>query len=166
MLDKFEAILKKFDPIFKWLCVIILGGMTLCIFLQVIFRFILKSPLTWSEEVARYLFIWMTFIGSYVGARKGQHIGVEALQKALPGVFGRALASLAHLITAAFFFIVAYFVISFWPKLSMQTSPALEIPITCVYLSMIIGSAFMCLWYILMAVKAFKKKEETEVAQA
>lgn len=164
MLDKFESVLKKIDVLFKWLCILTLGGMTVCIFLQVIFRYVLRNPLTWSEEVARYLFIWMTFVGGYVGARKGQHIGVEALQKALPGMLGKILESLANLITAVFFFIIVYNVIAFWPKLAMQTSPALEIPITCVYISMVIGSAFMCLWYVLLALKVFQKK--AEVTQA
>jgi TRAP-type C4-dicarboxylate transport system permease small subunit len=57
-----------------------------------------------------------------------------------------------------------YNVIAFWPKLALQTSPALEIPITCVYISMVIGSAFMCLWYVLLALKVFQKK--AEVTQA
>ena len=162
MIDKIETFLKKLDPLFRWLCIIILGGMTLCIFLQVIFRYVFKSPLTWSEEIARYLFIWMTFIGAYSGARQGKHIGVEALQRALPGVVGKAVTSLAHLITAAFFMIIAFNTCTAWPKLARQTSPALEIPMTCVYVSMIIGSAFICLWYILLALKVFQKKKEMQ----
>ncbi|MDO4547250.1 MAG: TRAP transporter small permease [Clostridia bacterium] len=160
MLEKFESILVKFDPVFKWMSTIILGGMTILIFIQVVFRYVFTNPLAWSEEIAKYLFIWMTFIGGYVGARQNKHIGVEALQKALPGVLGKGVKSLAYLITAAFFIIVLYNTCAYWPRLAMQTSPALEIPITFVYLSMIIGSLFMALWYILLALKVFQKKKE------
>lgn len=154
MIARIEAVLDKIDVIFKWMTAVILGGMTFVIFLQVVFRYIFKSPLAWSEELARFLFIWMTFIASYVGARKGAHIGVEALQKALPYPGGKILKTLSNLICTAFFFIIAYYTISFWPKLMTQISPALSLPMAFVYLSMIIGSAFMAFWYFILAIKA------------
>ena len=69
-------IVDKFMEVFSAL---ILGGMTLFIFAQVLARYVFKSPLAWSEEGARFMFIWMTFIAGYVGARKGQNIRVELI---------------------------------------------------------------------------------------
>lgn len=150
-----ERILDKMDVLFNWLTALIIGGMTVLIFLQVLFRFVLGSPLAWSEEIAKYLFIWMTFIAGYVGARKGKHIGVEALQNALPSIGGKLLKSIANLVSAAFFGAVIYYTLYFWQKLSIQTSPALGIPISFVYLGMLIGSGFMAIWYLLLAIKVF-----------
>ncbi|MEG2136016.1 MAG: TRAP transporter small permease, partial [Clostridia bacterium] len=122
----------------------------------VLFRFVFSSPLAWSEEIAKYLFIWMTFIAGYVGARKGRHIGVVALQNALPPLGGKLLRCLSNLISAVFFGTVIYYTIYFWSKLAMQTSPALGIPISIVYLGMLIGSGFMSVWYLILAVKSFE----------
>ena len=159
-MKRIEAIFKKIDLVFKWLSAIILGGMTLAIFLQVIFRYVFKSPLSWSEELARFLFIWMTFIAGYVGARQGKHIGVEALQNALPAMAGRMVRCLSNLLCTVFFTVVAYYAMQSWSKLMMQLSPALGVPMAFVYLSMIIGSFFMGAWYLVVAIKVLKGDQE------
>lgn len=160
-----ERILDKLDVVFKWLTIVILGGMTALIFIQVLCRFVFNSPLAWSEEIAKYLFIWMTFIAGYVGARKGKHIGVEAVQKALPPIGGKILKCVSNLVCAAFFAAVIYYTIYFWGKLAMQTSPALGIPIAFVYLGMLIGSGFMAIWYLVLAIKSFEGANEAAPAE-
>lgn len=161
-----EKVLAKLDIVFNWMTTIILGAMTALIFIQVLCRFVFNSPLAWTEEVAKYLFIWMTFIAGYVGARRGMHIGVEAVQNALPPIGGKILRCFSNLVCTAFFGAVVYYTLYFWDKLSKQTSPALGIPISIVYLGMIIGSAFMAIWYFILAIKCFEnnsgKPAETE----
>lgn len=162
-MGRIEAVFKKIDIFFKWMSALILGGMTIAIFMQVVFRYVFKSPLTWSEELARFLFIWMAFIASYVGARQGKHIGVEVLQNVLPSIAGALLKCLANLICTVFFFVVAYFTMDAWPKLMTQISPALGFPMAFVYLGMLLGSVFMGIWYFVLAVKALKKEPRQEV---
>ena len=139
-LKQIEAVLKKLDIVFHWLTAASIAVMTLLIFIQVLLRYVFNSPLAWSEEIARYLFIWMTFLAGYIGARKGKHIGVEALQNALPPFFGKVLKCLANLISAAFFGAIIYYIAFSWQKFSIQTSPATGLPISIVYLGMVIGS--------------------------
>ena len=79
--DKFFAVV---DKIFEFLSFLTLGGMTLLITIQVICRYLLNSPLGWSEELARFGFIWMTFFAGYLGARRAQHISVELVQNLFP----------------------------------------------------------------------------------
>lgn len=160
MIERIESVFRKIDILFKWLSVFTLGGMTIAIFIQVICRYALRSSLAWSEELSRFLFIWMTFIAGYVGARQGKHIGVEALQNALPRVPSIVLKFLSNIICTAFFFVVAYCTWLAWPKLMRQVSPALGLPIAYVYLCMIVGSLFMGLWYMVVAVKSVQKKSE------
>ena len=52
---------------------------------QVIARFVLKIPAPWTEETAKYAFIWMTFIGSAVAVKNGSHVKVDILENALKG---------------------------------------------------------------------------------
>ena len=151
-MQRINRVFAIIDKAFFWLAFLILGGMTAAIFLQVIFRYIVHQPLASSEELARFLFIWMTFIGGYLAARRGQHIGVELLQNMFPKMVKQAMQVLSNLIATGFFAIVSYYCIALWGKLSTQISPALELPMSFVYLGMIIGCVFMGLCYFLQAV--------------
>ncbi|WP_158625923.1 TRAP transporter small permease [Arsenicitalea aurantiaca] len=51
---------------------------------QVVFRYVLGSPLVWVEEAATYAFIWIVFLGAAVGMKRLSHIKIEALSLAMP----------------------------------------------------------------------------------
>ena len=59
-------------------------GIFLCVFVQVIFRYVLNSPFTWSEELARYLFIWCAFLGWLIATRRNSHLVVSFLFERMP----------------------------------------------------------------------------------
>ncbi len=59
-------------------------GIFLCVFAQVILRYAFNSPLTWSEELARYLFIWCAFLGWIIASRKGSHLAMTFVAERLP----------------------------------------------------------------------------------
>src|SRR4051794_20209837 len=61
------------------------------VFAQVVFRYALELPLSWSEELARYLLIYMTFIGSALLIGEKGHITVDVLVQKLPPSIGRWL---------------------------------------------------------------------------
>ncbi len=49
-------------------------AMFACVLAQVVFRYFLGSPLTWSDELARYLFVWCAFLGWVIAARRRSHL--------------------------------------------------------------------------------------------
>jgi TRAP-type C4-dicarboxylate transport system permease small subunit len=151
MINGIERILKKVDKAFEWGSALILGSMSILIFLQVFFRKVVVQPLAWSEELASFLFIWMTFIAGYVGARRGSHIGVSLIQDLCPTGVKKIMQFLSMLISSVFFGVIVYYCLKLWPKLMSQISPAIGIPMAFVYLGMIIGSAFMSIWYLISA---------------
>jgi TRAP-type transport system small permease protein len=59
-------------------------GMAVVVFLQVFFRYALNNPLSWPEEAARMLIVWLTFVGGYMAMREKKHIGFNLLVKKLP----------------------------------------------------------------------------------
>lgn len=158
IVDRIWAVI---DKLIMWLMALCFGGMTLIIFAQVIYRYVLKSPLAWSEELARYLFVWVSFIGSFVAARRNQHIGVELLVGKTKGVVRKALEAFAHLITAAFFGVILFFLVQMFPKLMLQTTSAMRIPMAIPYLGVDIGAALMMLLYLYNAVCVFVRKGDT-----
>ena len=58
--------------------------MTLVILVQVFFRYVLNNSFPWSEELARYLMVWMTFLTLPVVSRLGQHAALEIILGSLP----------------------------------------------------------------------------------
>jgi len=51
---------------------------------QIFFRVLFDWPLSWTEEVARYSFIWWVFFGAIITLREGRHLGIDALVKLFP----------------------------------------------------------------------------------
>jgi TRAP-type C4-dicarboxylate transport system permease small subunit len=160
IVNRVEGFWKFVDAVFSWLSVLTLGGMTVLIFIQVLFRYMFNSPLAWTEELARFLFIWMTFVAGVVAARRGQHIGVELIVNMLPSIGKKTIGVFAHLVSTVFFGIISFYCISLWSKLNSQLSPALLLPMAYVYLGIILGSVFMGLYYLWAAIALWLPKEE------
>ncbi len=158
---KFNIFLKSFE----YLSAATLALMTILISLQVLFRYVLNSPLAWTEELARYVFIWTTFIASFVAAVKGEHVAITMLGEKLKGLIRAELMFVANLVSSIFLFVVCYTSLAQWSKLSIQTSAALKIPISYVYLGIIIGTGFMAIWYLYLGVKVLAVEIKNKVSK-
>ncbi len=59
-------------------------ALTVIVFVQVFNRFVLKTPLAWSEDLAMLLFQWVVFLGAAVGVKRMRHFGIELVVRQLP----------------------------------------------------------------------------------
>ncbi len=78
------------------------------VFLQFFTRYVLNDSLGWTEEIARYLLIGVTFAGSVMAARKHSHIAVEFLYRWVPRPLRRVMQSVIDLVTTGFFATLAW----------------------------------------------------------
>lgn len=104
--------------------------MTLIMGMQVFSRYVMKSSLTWSEELTRYMFIWCGFLSIAYCARKKLALRVDMLLNALPKVLGKVFAVIALLIEGALFvhlFPFAYRIMDL-AVVTERLSPAMQIP--------------------------------------
>ena len=69
---------------FQHLLVLGLAVMALMVFANVVLRYAFNSGITLTEEVARFLFVWLTFIGAIVALREGTHLGMDTIVSKLP----------------------------------------------------------------------------------
>jgi TRAP-type C4-dicarboxylate transport system permease small subunit len=76
------------------LMVFLLGGMAVMVFTNVVLRYGFNTGITFSEEAARYFFVWLTFIGAVIAFRENAHLGVESFVR-LFGRSGRLVLMLA-----------------------------------------------------------------------
>lgn len=147
----------KIDFILKWFAAILLGVMALIIFAEVLSRYIFQTSIPWSEELGRFLFIWVTFVGAIIAGRNNEHIGIDFFQNILGVKLKKIVKIISLLITSFFFGMLAYLGISVFGKLMSQTSPAMELPIGIPYLGIIIGSLMLSLLYALRIVSNIKE---------
>jgi TRAP-type C4-dicarboxylate transport system permease small subunit len=115
--------------------------------LQIIFRFVLKIPASWTEETAKYAFIWMTFVGSSLGAKIQSHIRVDMFENSLKGVLRLIVNWFNQIIFLAFAVIMTVVGIGMCISLLSrpQLSPALKIPMQWIYAALPVGMGLMCI---------------------
>lgn len=134
------------DQALDTLCVLACVALVGVSFAAVIFRYVLNDSLVWSEELARYLFIWIVFLGGAIGVRERSHIAVDVL-RVRPGSRSRlALERLAQAATLAF---AALLVVPGWRFVQVgmsNYSPALEIPMGLVYLAPVVGGGLIVVY--------------------
>jgi TRAP-type C4-dicarboxylate transport system permease small subunit len=131
------------DRLVRHVVVGMVGAMTVIIILQVALRYVFLYSLSWSEEVARYLMIWVSFLGASIALRWGFHIGVEIVVARIPErsrIWINLLAKLAILLFLVFFTIGGFQVA--W-AVRDQDSPALIFSMAYAYMSAPIGGIFM-----------------------
>jgi len=141
--NKILSIEQVFHHFIKWVLFLITGAMSTSVLLGVLFRYVLKAPLPWSEELARYLMVWGASLGASVAYREGSHIGITILVDKLHGTTGKVITGITQIIIIAFMTIVMIEGFGLIFKLSGQTSPAMEIPMAWPYLAIPFGCLFI-----------------------
>jgi TRAP-type C4-dicarboxylate transport system permease small subunit len=114
---------------------VLLAAMVLVILAQVFFRYVLDLSLAWTEEVGRYLFVWVCLFGASLAYRLGQHSGYETLVNALPAPARRAVLTGVHICVAAFSIALIAASRDLIEAGLGQLTPATQFPIGYVYLA-------------------------------
>ena len=114
--------------------------LTAVTFAQVVWRYALNDPLIWSEEAARYLFVWVTMIGASLGMREGAHYGLDLVLKRLPRPLRAAAGAAVAVVVIVF--LGALFVTGLWETqlAAMQFSATLPMRMHWAYLALPVGA--------------------------
>lgn len=120
-----------------------LGGMVIIVFTQVIFRFFIQQPLSWSEEVARYVFVGIIWMGAAVVVRENGHPGMDLLTRSLPAAWQCAIQIFVNLLVAATLGTVVITGFHLVSANMTQPSPAMELPMGIPYAAIPLSAAIM-----------------------
>ena len=124
--------------------VMVLGGSIFALgVLQVFFRYVVQASLGWSEELSRYLFVWLIFIGSALALPKGSHIAIDVLVNELPIRVRKWVHGFASICVMVFFIFLTIEGLKLCNLAQGQTSAAMEIPMGIAYLCIPLGSLLM-----------------------
>ena len=132
--------------------------MTILVFIQVVMRYVFSNSLSWSEELARFIFLWLSWIGASYAVKVRSHFRVEMFANM---VKGRAR------VWFEYFVLIVWFVFSFilaWLGTELvifladtgQASAAMDIPMTWPYASVPVGCALMCVRLIIEMYKLYR----------
>ncbi|EGA89270.1 Tripartite ATP-independent periplasmic transporter DctQ component [Planococcus donghaensis MPA1U2] len=122
---------------------LIMALLVTVVFLQVIFRFVLNSPLAWTEELARYSLIWLTFLGAAYAMSSKAHIGMEFFVKLFAVPVRKALYSIATFASLLFFLLMVVEGYDLAMQGMSQTSPVLRIPMGVIYMVIPVSGAIL-----------------------
>jgi TRAP-type C4-dicarboxylate transport system permease small subunit len=120
---------------FSWLMVACMALMVCMVFGNVVLRYGFNAGITVSEELSRWLFVWMTFLGAVVGLHRRAHLGTDMLLAALKPAGQKVCFILAHLLML---FISVLMVQGAWAQTVINlgtTSAAMEVPVAWLYAS-------------------------------
>lgn len=141
----------------------ILPIMVIVVFLATFFRFTKLAIIPWSEELARYLMIWIIFLGIGAGAKNNRHFTVDNFVASMPKSTHKAFFILRTALTMGFCIAIVILSSKLIGKLQTmgQSSPALRIPMWMMYSAIPIGCILMIIRSIQFLIK--KIKEENEI---
>ncbi len=120
----------------RWLepvLVAILAVLVTVVLSNVIGRYLLGAGITWADEMARFLFVWLTFLGAVLGLARGAHIGMDMVVQALPALPARLLRLLALGLMAVFLAIWGWYAVELVQRSMTFRTPALGVPRGYVY---------------------------------
>ena len=131
----------------------IVGVMTVVVFLQVLYRYIFAQPLQWSEELARYLFVWLSILGATLAVQKKGHFGLDFFYKMVSNRFQRIMRIPLYLLMGIVVFVILSQGIILVQKTALQDSPAMGISMSWAYASLPVGGALMAIHLIALSLK-------------
>jgi TRAP-type C4-dicarboxylate transport system permease small subunit len=150
LLDRIE---KGLDAILI-IMMIVMGG---SVVLQVASRYVFNRPTSWSEELARYLFVWITFLGAAVVIRKRRHVDVTVLTDRLPP----GAAKFVYLVSdVAVLFMLGALT---WAGVGLaimahrQLSAAMDLPMSLAYSAMPVGTGLMFVFLVATMIWEWKE---------
>lgn len=131
------------ESLLKIAVIVCNGAMLLLVFGQVITRYCFGWTPSFGEELARYLFVWVVFLSLPLVAKTGGHMCIETITSRVHGLTLKILHILADLFSLAFLSIMVWCGLQMVERTSFQTSPAMMIPMSWVYVVIPFGCAVM-----------------------
>ena len=128
-----DNIYKGLEKVIRFLVLVLLGFMVLIVFANVVTRYYLHFSLAWSEEVTRFMLVWLVFLGSFLAYINDEHLGLDIVVKKMPPTLRKIVA----VFTNALVIFALYAVLEGGYLMMMANfdwlSPAAEIPQGYVY---------------------------------
>lgn len=150
------------DKSFRMVLSLLMAVMLACVTWQVVSRYALNSPSSWTEELARFALIWIGLLGAAYAYHLKMHLGLELLIHRLQPASGRRLQITLHSLTILFSALVMVYggikLVAMTHELQ-QFSPALGWSMAWVYLCLPISGVMLIIYALIDCVSLLKEAE-------
>ncbi|WP_051965400.1 TRAP transporter small permease [Thermanaerosceptrum fracticalcis] len=136
---------------------VLMVAIVVVIFAQVVYRYVLSSPLSWSEELGRYLFVWISFLGASIAFKKGAHLGIDVFTSKLSEKYQNYLAVIVNVLGIIFLAMIVKESAGLLERVVKQVSPAMRISMKWPYLALPVCTSLMLLHLLENTVERVKK---------
>lgn len=151
MYSALEKLFGYFQKLMLGLITVALAAMMVVIVVQVFTRYVIFYSLPWSEELSRYLFVFIVVCGINVAVSQDKLIKIDAVQNSCKTVRGRLGFDIMHAIVGLVACIlIAIYCTDLFPVGRVQKSPAMRIPMIIMYVTVFSG-------YVISSVALFLK---------
>lgn len=154
----------KLDKIVGIMLMIILGVMVINVTWQVFSRYVLQSPSSFTDELSRYLLVWLGMLGAAYVAGQGNHLAIDLLPTKLKGEAKRKLLMVINVVIILFVIpvmIMGGANLVYITFILEQKSATLQLPLAYVYM-MIPFSGLLVLFYQLVDLKYLMNQKDAQ----
>ncbi|MCD8141069.1 MAG: TRAP transporter small permease [Planctomycetaceae bacterium] len=153
------------NRIYLTVAMVLLGVLLAASSVQIFSRYFFNVSQSWTEEVARYCFIWSSLLGAVVLTKNGGHAVVDFMVKKLRGGWKTAHRFLLCAIIFAIGVVFIHRGFGLMGITAMQKSPSLKIPLMYIYLAMPMCGIGVCLHMLCEAAELLFPKQPAEPAK-
>lgn len=139
----------------EWLCAAILATMIIDVGIGVFGRYVIELPVTWSEELARYLMIWAALLAVSCGAARREHVAVTALFDALPPGPKRLAAAVFDGLGFALFAFLGFFGVGMTMQGATQFTTVFDMSMQIPFAAVPVAAAVACVQIALVGLRDF-----------
>jgi TRAP-type transport system small permease protein len=128
----------------EWAIAAFMLALIVVVFAQVALRYLTYQPLVWTEEVARYVFIWLSLLGAAMGGQRAGHFAVDVLPRRLPRRSSRALRAGIRLAEASLYGTLGWTGFLIVRVTHLQMSSSIDIPMSIPYAALPVAGFLLC----------------------
>lgn len=126
------------------LCIVLVGSIAGVLAAGVFWRYVLQDSLSWSDEVAKYLMVWLVFAGAPIAMRMGDHVAISILPNLLPARLRAAFMAALTVIVISFCLVLGYYSFLFawngWGQIAISVG---RLPLFWIFVSVPLGMALI-----------------------
>jgi len=153
---------KLLDRLLEAACALTVVALTVIVSLQVFNRFVLKTPLAWSEDLAMLLFQWVVFLGAALGVKRLRHFGIELVVRKFPEKMRHRIELLTPVVMAI---VALVMIVQGWTLLTFnrtRTYPTMDLTYTWAFLPIPLAGLFILIYLVQLEIRRWRGESRVE----